>query len=478
MGGLSKKIFQINHLSDNSSESRLLLDSGNLLFKRSTIDTGVNQEKLTAEAIIDIYRTIKYDAVGVGPLDLSAGKEFIRRSNNAGFPWISTNVLDDSGKPVFKEWISKKLGDTRVIITALTGPPERSVEGIVIQPWKESLRDVLGRISKENDTTFIILLSSLSSEENTSIARLFPNISLIIGADTNKMNISPHLVNNCLITQTEKQGKYQGLLEVIFGKQRIWGEDSAKMLADLQNKLGSINWQLKRIEKKAAKTGNNDKYRSTILRLQSEREELHTRIDSVKKDVAEEDLTGMLNDQFIYSFTALRKNKPNDQPTVEKLRALNQKIKSLHKKNTAGKNQLTSKSILTEGMIGSSECKKCHEAQSEFWESTAHSQAYPTLTKKNKAFDLDCLPCHLTINTSLKSFTVAQDKQYLSYPARLQSVGCESCHGPGKGHPENPEQIQLVRRPGKSICLICHTPEHDDNFEYPVKLDLISCPVG
>ena len=478
MGGLSKKIFQINKLSDNSSENRILLDSGNLLFKRSKIGNGITQEKLTADAIVDIYKTIDYDAVGVGPLDLSAGKNFILQSNDAGFPWISSNIRDHSGKPVFKEWISRQLGDTNVIITALTGATEKPIEGVSILPWRDSFPDVLARIIKNNNNPFIILLSSLTNEENKKIAKLLPNINLIIGTDSGKMNISPYLVNNCLITQTEKQGKHVGLLEIIFGEKRVWGEDSAKILADLQNKLGSINWQLKRIEKKAAKVDNKDKYRSTIIRLQGEKDELYSRIESVKKDVVQENLTGMINDQFIYSFTALKKNKPNDQPTVEKLKVLNLQIKSLHKKKVSEKNQSASMISLTKGLIGSAECKKCHEVQSGFWENTSHSLAYSTLVKKNKAYDLDCLPCHLTINASLGSYDVNGSKQYLSYPTHLQSVGCESCHGPGKSHSENPEQIKLTRRPTEKTCLTCHTQEHDDNFDYPVKLKRISCPMG
>ena len=478
MGGLSKKIYQINSLSDTLKNNRLLLDSGNLLFKKNVIELGVNQEKLTAETIMDIYQNNSYDAVGVGPLDLSAGKDFILQSYHSGFPWISINAHNSSGKPLFKEWITRQLGDTTVIITALTGSTKQSIEGITIQPWEISLRHLLEEIGSDTNKAFIIVLSSLNSEENRNIANLFPEINLIIGADTKKNNISPHLVNNCLITQTGKQGKYQGLLEIIFGKQRIWSKDSVKILADLQNKLGAINWQLKRMEKKAVKSNNKEKHKSTILRLQQEKVELSSTIESVKKDVVQEEKTGMLNDQFIYSFTALKKNKPNDQPTVEKLRILNQKVKTLHKSNRATQKQLDATFSSIKNMLGHTQCKKCHELQAEFWETTSHSKAYETLANKNRSFDSNCLPCHLTINTSLKRVEMNTTIQYLSYPTHLRSVGCESCHGPGKRHSENPEKNPLVRRPDNNACLTCHTPEHDDNFEYPVKLKRISCPAS
>jgi 2',3'-cyclic-nucleotide 2'-phosphodiesterase (5'-nucleotidase family) len=478
LGGLSKKAFQIKVLSKENNKGTLLLDSGNLLFKRSRISSGPNQERLTAATIAEIYQDIGYDAVGVGPLDLAAGIKFIQRSNSKGFPWVSANIMDTNGKPVFRQWINKQLGNTKVSISAITAAPANTSEGIDIQPWKRVIPDLLAQIRKENNNTFIILLSTLSNEENRRIGELFPAISLLIGADMQKGNISPRLYNNCLLTQTEKQGKYQGLLEINFGKQRQWGQDSAKQLADLQNRLGSLNWQLRRLEKKAGLAESDAKYNATIIRLNNDKQGLKEQISAIKKTIIREKTEGLSHDLYNYRFIGLGKNMPNDQTTDDTINALNQAIRQLNKKTKARAAKKHRGVTLPpdDNIVGYNVCATCHSPQADFWKSTRHAAAYSTLFKKKKHLDLECLPCHLTLDTRNPALNDFPLESLLSFPVELQSVGCESCHGAGKKHSINPEQFKLVRSPGKKICLTCHTPDHDDNFKYDMKYLHISCP--
>jgi len=476
LGGLPKKISQIKNLGAENPENMLLLDSGNLLFKRKKIMDGPSQERLTASTIIEIYQDNGYDAVAVGPLDLAAGKAFIEESSSNGFPWVSANIMNSSGDLLFKPWRTKTIADTRIVITAITGSPHRNIPGIKILPWEEALGATLKRISEETEPQFIILLSSLKSDENKRITELFPEINLIISADLRLGNISPKLYENCLIAQTAKQGKYQGLLEILFGKQRIWGQDTVKVVADLQNKLGSLNWQLRRLTKKAAIAGNEDKYTNTISSLKKKKEKLDNKILSAKETLAQEKITGVLSDQYSNRFLGLKKNMPNDQQTIEKLTILNNQIKELHKKNKNNKNITKNLSKLTKDLVGHAVCETCHEVQAEFWKTTAHSSAYATLVNKNKSLDLSCLPCHLTIPPSSLNMQNLPNEVYLSYPEPLHSVGCESCHGPGKQHTIAPETSKLTSMPSETLCLDCHTPEHDDNFVYTTKLGRIACP--
>lgn len=454
----------------------LLLDSGNLLFKKESIGEGPSQELLKAETILDIYNDLGYDAVGIGPLDLSAGIDFLQKSYNHGFPWVSSNITDPAGTLLFKPWISKTLADVKVIITAITSAPQKELENIRIQPWQESLKATISKIKEENEGAFIILLSSLSTGDNQQISDHFPDINLLLGADPHKGNISPQVTGNTLLIQTEKQGKYQGLLEIIFGKQRKWGEDTAGKLAGLQNKLGSVNWQLRRLQKKSEHGDNKNKLTATILRLEKEKKELNKEIDITKELLTEEKEKGAQNDQYSYRFIGLKKNMPNDQKTTEKVILLNQKIRELNKKNKESGKSSENISTLTQNMAGHSVCEACHPTQAGFWQTTRHASAYTTLVDRNQSLNLDCLPCHLTINPLKPNFQVRFDKSYLSYPSTLHSVGCESCHGPGKEHSIAPEKFPLSRRPEQALCLTCHTPEHDDKFDYASKLGSISCP--
>lgn len=440
----------------------------------------MSQERLTAESIMEIYQDLGYAGVGVGPSDMAAGIDFLRESIKGKFPWISANILDHNGKPLFQQWREKTVGDIEIVITALTATPQNVSTDIQVLSADKILPDILAQIHTKKKPPFIILLSTLSHDENRRIAEHYPDINLIIGADTHKENISPLLLNNTLITQTGRQGKYQGLLEIIFGNQRHWGTDSNKQLADLQNKRGSLNWQLRRLEKKAKNAESDEKYKSTLNRLKKNKEELGREIDSAKERIVQEKTAGASKDHYTHRFIGLKKNMPDDQPTAEKIKTLNQDIRTLHKKAKKAAAQKRSGAAASPelNMVGFPVCEACHPDQADFWQSTGHADTYATLSKKKKQLDLDCLPCHVTLDLQSSTFTMEPKERLLSFPEEFLSVGCETCHGAGKKHSLNPETYKLVRLPGKNTCLTCHTPDHDDNFDYNTKLPQISCPAG
>ncbi|MEN8199037.1 MAG: UshA-like (seleno)protein [Thermodesulfobacteriota bacterium] len=467
MGGLSKKAFQIQQLGIGQ---RLLLDSGNLLFKRSPIAPGVNQTRLTAEAIIDIYQDLHYDAVGVGPLDLAGGLEFLRQSKERGFPWVSANLFDDKQNPLFPQWIRREKGKTEIFVTAISAAAPQMAGDFQIKSWKSVLPGLLQRIKTESKEPFIILLSTLSDEENRLIAEKHPDIHLLIGGDQRKGNISPRIVDTTLLTQTSKQGKYQGLIEIQLGRQRQWVKDAAKELAELQNRLGSVNWQFKRLEKKASTPGSANTFTAPMERLRKEIETLETAITSAAKRVETEKTGGITGDLYNSRLIELKSSMPDDPAISRKLAELRQRIRKLH-----GNRKVAA---LQRGMLGNNGCDTCHPTQTAFWKETDHAQAYTTLVDKEKNLDLDCLPCHLTRDLQNPSLPMAQSTALLAFPAELRGVGCESCHGAGQKHGEAPEQVKLVLRPGKETCLTCHSDEHDDDFNYDLKLPQISCPAG
>ncbi len=458
----------------------LLLDAGNLLFKRPSVAAGPSQEHLTAEAIMRVYQNIAYDAVGIGPLDMAGGFELLQRSAADNFPWISANIIDADGNPLFRQWISKEVQGVEVVITALTAPPKNLDQAVTIGHWESLLPDLLQQMSKEKNSPFIILLSSLTGEENRLIAEQYPAINLLLGADQHQQNLSPQVVNQTLVTQTGKQGKYQGLLEINFGTKRRWGQNREKELADLQNRLGSLNWQLRRLEKKSASGKISANQNSTMDRLRKNKDEMSAKIISLQETIDKGQSQTMLSDRYQYRFIGLKKNMPNDIPTEELLKQLNQQIRQLHK-NPMKQNRTTDAQTLFPqrmDLVGYRVCESCHLPQTEFWRSTKHAEAYTTLVRKEKNLDLECLLCHVTQDLFSTSFQIIPTKGLLSLPRELQSVGCETCHGAGKKHSVNPERFKMVRLPGQDICLTCHTPEHDDNYNYETKLPLISCPAG
>jgi hypothetical protein len=113
--------------------------------------------------------------------------------------------------------------------------------------------------------------------------------------------------------------------------------------------------------------------------------------------------------------------------------------------------------------LGDRSCLSCHQPQHESWEKTGHAKAYQTLVGEERGTDHTCLPCHTTGFGEVSGFGDT-----------LENVQCESCHGPGRGHPENGKKLPAV---GEKQCLLCHIPAKSPNFDYPPYLAQVRCPV-
>src|SRR5688500_4249481 len=109
-------------------------------------------------------------------------------------------------------------------------------------------------------------------------------------------------------------------------------------------------------------------------------------------------------------------------------------------------------------------CGNCHTGQQSEWENTAHAGAYATLENSGDA-QAFCFSCH-TVNergnalTSASGWDVVQDEAY-------RDVQCESCHGPGFNHAENPDNADnvplasiKVSIDGENNCAECHNGAH------------------
>ncbi|MFL5242677.1 MAG: multiheme c-type cytochrome [Gemmataceae bacterium] len=132
--------------------------------------------------------------------------------------------------------------------------------------------------------------------------------------------------------------------------------------------------------------------------------------------------------------------------------------------------------------VGSDKCKGCHKESFEVWKKSGHAHAYETLVDAKRPslrqFDGECLVCH-TIGFDQKSGWLDKGK-----PKFLAGVGCESCHGPGSLHVEDPDDVNNLgindainpfklrkgeteaQRVNRRItsCVKCHDDENDVNW--------------
>jgi hypothetical protein len=179
--------------------------------------------------------------------------------------------------------------------------------------------------------------------------------------------------------------------------------------------------------------------------------------------------------------------KEADQPILKLMEDYTAELK---KENYLGQysqiphpNQATAKGKIPK-YVGTERCTECHIAAGKIWEKTPHSEAYKTLADakrpSNRQYDPECIVCH-TVGFGYESgFTSA------AKTPKLKNVGCESCHGPGSLHTNDPASLtlQASMNPWKApagetevlkarrirriddACQKCHDPENDVNWSF------------
>ncbi|HEY4187973.1 MAG TPA: multiheme c-type cytochrome, partial [Polyangia bacterium] len=104
-----------------------------------------------------------------------------------------------------------------------------------------------------------------------------------------------------------------------------------------------------------------------------------------------------------------------------------------------------------------------------------HAQAWKTLVDGGKQADYKCIGCHVTGFGQVGGSS-------LGFTKRLESVQCETCHGPGSLHVAgegNEQPLAIKRQTPETVCLGCHTEQHSDTFQYEAYLrDIVGAGHG
>jgi hypothetical protein len=381
--------------------------------------------------------------VAVSSRDLAAGFDFLlEMQESSQFAWLSANLFSKKdNKTPFKPYISVKAGTLNIAVIGLTDKLAPVIAALAkdteIKSWQETLPELLPKIT--SDHQFIVLLTSLSEKDCREIASKYPSINLVIQAGNSASNRPPqNLSGTTLLTTTGKQGKYVGILDI------VWQPDST-------------GWETGDDSILAAKTSKRDRLKQLIDRF-SNRPELKTRNQALQSN--------QNPSSYKNRFITIDKSMPDHSTVLEVVNEINKLVNNFNQNN----NMADKSGILKrKGFVGWRKCQDCHPAQTGKWRSTRHASAFVTLVEKDQQLNLDCLPCHVT-GVSINNPAIA-----LAMPSDLQLVGCEACHGPGLTHINNAktEKPAPVR---EETCLGCHTPERDDSFDFINDLQRIKCP--
>ena len=437
-----------------------------MLFKNASTHKNDALQTIKAKGLVQIYTDMAYDAVNIGPMDTAGGIAYLQEILDSN--WISANFFNQEGSPVFPQYITKDVDGLMIAVVGITSKPAVLKSEYVFKNWQEILPDIINQLVATDH--FIVLLSTLSDNENTAIAEQYPQVRIIITANRNHGNTPPRLVNNALLTQTADRGRYLGHLSLKNLVHPQWYNHTSLNIRRVQQQIQPVNYSIARLEKIKTKTNAQDQ---RYAQLSSQKAKLLRRLQELQQQKS--GLSEKNQSRFTARFITLG-NLVEEDPVIQK------KIESIKDEISANSEMMQKNSELqrlrlrfNRDLLGYQACGSCHVPQSQFWLSTSHANSISTLKNAGELNNRECLVCHVTQEPRHFVEASKNSSVLLNLPEELQAVGCEVCHGAGKQHAENPEEIGMDTAIPAKVCLNCHTEERDDNFEYERKRKIIAC---
>ncbi len=453
MGGLSKKSSLLKGLA--TSADILKLDAGTLFFdeKLTGQPRRLPQAIITASAMVDAYNLMGYDAIAIGRQDLSAGLHALQTlATRASFPFLSANLVDTNGSLLFTPFTLIERAGIRIALIGLTGQtnlPGAYSDTVKISPWQHVLPQIVAKISTKSD--LVVILSNLSALENREIAEQMADVHLIFQSGVSKQNMRPQLINNTLISQAGHDGRYQGQLTVHWTASQKWQQGETSRLT-LQKEYDRLGWMINRVRKKG---GPQVVYKDNGANLNAflkKRARYHELEAEIKKMAQDEKMNTPDPATYSNHFHPLLPSVKDDAAIIRLLKESRQRANKMRRQVAETKR--------LNGYIGSSACRSCHDPMYLAWSQTAHATSYKTLQDRDQNNNLNCVYCHVTGLDDSTAYLAP------SMAGNLRAVGCEACHGPGKEHAANPNLAPPSMTPHPALCINCHTPQRDDNFNY------------
>lgn len=245
-GGISRRQ---TYLSENLPQDFLLVDAGN-------VAAGPRQwEILELEYILRGYEKMGYDAVNVGHREISIGIEILKEIKQKYARFVSANVLDAQGQPLFEPYLVTVLSNgCRCGIIGVADDelrPEQIGKGLSIAPPADALNKYMPELKKKAD--FIVLLAFMDEPMMKAIARQFFEIDVIVGGKVPQVSGEPVKENQSVIVFNTDKGKSVGRLillrdaegELKFENDFVLLEESMKQDAQIVALVEEYKEQLK-----------------------------------------------------------------------------------------------------------------------------------------------------------------------------------------------------------------------------------------
>jgi len=453
----------------------LILDAGNLFFLKLPKNESQRKDFIRkVDVLIRAYNDIGYDAVNVGERDLIMGYRFFAEAaKKAEFTLISTNLRDKTGNsPPFIPHIIKDIAGLKVGIfgvidnMTLKGGDPMITASDPVKEAKRVVSDLRGKCD------IVIGLSQLGEARDRKLVQAIPDIDLIIGGVKAK-TIRYKKVGNTIMARVIPRGGYLGVLSLqVSRKEHPYRFQDLEAKDELLKKIERIRFRCQLIQDQMEGLSSREKRVK-----QKELEVLKSRERQLQAKAVSYDAVNNFRNENI-PVTLRVEDDPTVAQFIENYRRQTAKgtkgdLKIKPRRPSMGLSDHELLASIPEDSLyrGAISCKRCHIRNYNAWLKTGHAKATETIVEsiKNSTSLGECLPCHTTGYGEVSEY-----EGFGEIPIYLWGIQCETCHGPGKGHPGFGTKFRRVTLGG---CRNCHTKNQSPAFHYKSYLLRIGCTV-
>ncbi|MBN1118405.1 MAG: bifunctional metallophosphatase/5'-nucleotidase [Bacteroidales bacterium] len=177
--------------------------------------------------MIDLMNAVGYDLSNIGNHEFDYGQEVLaKRIEDSKFPYICANlIVKNSPVKQPEPYLTMNYKDIRLLFLGLiqtnsSGIPSThpdKVRNIDFIPYLDSFQKYY---NLKNDCEAFIGLTHLGIEKDHKLAKMYPQLDVIIGGHSHTLIDSTLFVNDVLIAQAGDDMEYAGIVELTFnGKQ-------------------------------------------------------------------------------------------------------------------------------------------------------------------------------------------------------------------------------------------------------------------
>jgi hypothetical protein len=440
----------------NSNVPRLVAGAGPMLFENPIIEQKSRTQSLwKAEVLAQSLAQLGMVGWSPGANDWAAGEQNLRRlSAQAGAKLIASNLRGQTAGAAAVH--VAEVAGYRVGVAGVSVPRanDKLPDNVRAADPVPELERALRTLREKRAQILIALASMPRGDAIRMIERVEGFHVLVVGkpfdqGETNDGTVPPMLIGKTLVIQPPNH--LQGLAVVdwfvrsdSFDFEDGSGVAAAEERTSLEQRIAELERRVAGWKRPEAGVSKQDlRAREADLgRLKARLSELGSTKSATKGSFFRYELVPVREDVGVHASTA-------------------QRMKEYYKR-VNGHNRVAFKDRKPPpladgqaGFVGIEQCSDCHEEAYDFWKKTGHAKAYETLSRDHKEFNLDCVSCHVTGYEQPGGSTV-------THVEHLKDVQCETCHGPGSLHVDDPENEKLISAaPERSLCApLCHHPPH------------------